>query len=209
MADPPPEFLTLQEIVITARRNLSPEVWDYIIGGADTETTVKRNRDALDRLAFRPRVLRNIENTNCSGCLLGENLRIPVVLSPIGSLQDLEPGGGVTATKAAAEFGTAHILSSVCEPGLEAVAAAADNPKIFQLYVRGDADWVDDHVRRAIATGYYAFCLTVDVDDYSRRERDILRRHKSTSRQSAANEEFQQRFSWDDIKELRTSSIFP
>ena len=51
MADPPPEFLTLQEIVITARRNLSPEVWDYIIGGADTETTVKRNRDALDRLA--------------------------------------------------------------------------------------------------------------------------------------------------------------
>ena len=75
--------------------------------------------------------------------------------------------------------------------------------------MRGDADWVDDHVRRAIATGYYAFCLTVDVDDYSRRERDILRRHKSTSRQSAANEEFQQRFSWDDIKRIKDKFDIP
>ena len=209
MADPPPEFLTLQEIVITARRNLSPEVWDYIVGGSDTETTVKRNRNALDRLAFRPRVLRNVENIDCGGCLLGKDLRLPVLLAPIGSLQDLESGGGVTVTKASAEFGTAHMLSSVCEPGLEAVAAAADNPKIFQLYVRGDADWVDDHVRRAIATGYYAFCLTVDLDHYGRRERDILKRHMSTSRQTAAHEEFQERLSWDDVKRIKDKFDIP
>ena len=39
--------------------------------------------------------------------------------------------------------------------------------------MRGDARWVDDHVRRAVDKGYDAFCLTVDTDSYSRRERDI------------------------------------
>ena len=54
------EFLTLQEIVAAARRNLAPGPWSYLIGGAETETTVRRNRQALDSIAFRPRVLRDM-----------------------------------------------------------------------------------------------------------------------------------------------------
>ncbi len=77
--------------------------------------------------------------------------------------RELHPGGGATAAKASAEFGVPQMLSSVCNPGLEAVAAAADNFRIFQLYVRGDDAWVDDHVKRAKDNGYAAFCLTVDT----------------------------------------------
>ena len=63
--------------------------------------------------------------------------------------------GAAPVVKAAAEFGVAHMLSSVCDPGLEGVAKAApDALRMFQLYVRGDAAWVDDHVERAIANGY-------------------------------------------------------
>ena len=54
------QFLTLQEIYQTARRNLAPGPWAYLMGGAETETTVLRNRMALDQLAFRPRVLRDV-----------------------------------------------------------------------------------------------------------------------------------------------------
>src|ERR687885_141034 len=68
------------------------------------------------------------------------------------------------------------MLSSVCQPGLEETAAAAKTVRVFQLYVRGDDAWVDDFVRRAKANGYCAFCLTVDVAMYSRRERDLLGR---------------------------------
>ena len=50
------DFLTLHEIVKAARGNLEDNPWDYLMGGADTETTVKRNRQGLDSLAFRPRV---------------------------------------------------------------------------------------------------------------------------------------------------------
>src|SRR5574341_408327 len=55
----------------------------------------------------------------------GRRLRIPVMLAPIGSIESFTPDGGAAATQAAHQFGIAHMLSSVCNPGLEAVAAAA------------------------------------------------------------------------------------
>ena len=204
------DFATLHEIVKAARANLDDNAWDYLIGGADTETTVRRNRQALDSLAFRPRVLEDVSELDPSGTLLGQKLRIPVVLCPIGSMQDLDPGGGATAAKAAAEFGTTSLLSSVCEPGLEAVAEAAPGEnRIYQLYVRGDDAWIDGHARRAIGAGYRAFCLTVDLDHYGRRERDIAKRHQSSARMSAKNEVFQERFDWDDVKRFKDSHDIP
>ncbi len=54
------QFLTHSEIISAARANLPPGPWSYLMGGAETETTVKRNRHALDTIAFRPRVLRDV-----------------------------------------------------------------------------------------------------------------------------------------------------
>ena len=203
------DFLVLHEIVKAAKKNLSPEVWDYLIGGAETETTVKRNRQAIDSLAFRPRVLRDVSNVDCSTTLFGQKLRMPVFLAPIGSLQDLEPGGGVTAARGANGFGTACMLSSRTEPGLEAVAEASDGPNMYQLYVRGDRAWVDDHIRRAKDAGYFALALTVDLDHYGRRERDLAKRHVTTARQNVTGDDFQMSFCWDDVKRLKDTHDIP
>ena len=139
---------TLHEIVEEARRRLPEGVWDYLVGGAESETTLRRNRQALDSIAFRPRVLRDVSGVDCSTTLLGRTLRAPVLLAPIGSLQDLHPRGGAAVAEAAAKAGVAMMLSSASAPGLEATAeAGGDGIKIFQLYVRGDDEWVDDHVR--------------------------------------------------------------
>src|SRR5436190_11945214 len=81
------QFLTLQEIVAAAQRNLPPGPWSYLIGGAETETTVKRNRHALDSIAFRPRVLRNVSKLDSSALFLGRKVRLPVMLAPIGGLE--------------------------------------------------------------------------------------------------------------------------
>ena len=51
------KFPTLHNIIKAAREILDDNAWDYLIGGADTETTVKRNRRALDCWAFRPRAV--------------------------------------------------------------------------------------------------------------------------------------------------------
>ncbi|MBI4611105.1 MAG: alpha-hydroxy-acid oxidizing protein [Candidatus Rokubacteria bacterium] len=197
-------FQTLHELVKAARSNLARDAWDYLAGGSETETTLKRNRQALDSMAFRPRVLRDVSKVDCTSTLLGKPMRIPVLLAPIGALESFDPGGGATAAKASAEFGVPHMLSSVCSPGLEAVAAATDNFRIFQLYVRGDDAWVDDHVKRAVDNGYTAFCLTVDSALYSRRERDLAKRSvRAASRARATGREYQARLSWDHVKRFK------
>ena len=204
------DFQTLHEIVAKARANLNQNDWDYIVGGADTETTLRRNRLALDQLAFRPRVLRDVSTIDTSVDEFGHRLRLPILLAPVGALESFHDGAAETVVRAAREFGVAHMLSSVCQPGLEKVAEAApDGARIFQLYVRGDEAWVDDHVARAIANGYVAFCLTVDTAIYSRRERDIAKRHVVAGRRRASGREFQAALDWRAVKRIRERFDIP
>jgi glycolate oxidase len=203
------DIQVLHEFVPAARAALAPEHWDYLMGAADTETTYRRNRQALDWLAFRPRVLRDVSQIDSGGELLGHKLRLPVLLAPIGSLQDFTADGSLAPARAAAAFGTMSILSSTAKPGLDEVAAATDAPKIYQLYVRDDMASVEDRIRRAIDAGYAAFCFTVDLDYYGRRERDIARRHLTTSRKTAAGEQYQAAFSWAEIARIRGKFDIP
>ena len=204
------EFLTLQEIVAAAQRNLPPGPWSYLVGGAETETTVRRNRHALDCIAFRPRVLRDVSRIDSSSTFLNQKTRLPVMLAPIGGLESIVDGGAATAARASAEFGVPQMLSSVCQPGLEQTAAAADNLRVFQLYVRGDDAWTDDFVQRAKDNGYRAFCFTVDVAAYSRRERDLVGRYVKPWRARAIDgAAFQAGLSWDQVKRYKDKHDLP
>src|SRR5262250_2182330 len=100
-------FLTLHEFIPAARKKLSDNKWDYMIGGAETETTLRRNRLALDSLAFRPRVLRDVSRIDAAVERFGRRLRLPIVLAPVGALEVFHPGGGATVARAAQEFGVA------------------------------------------------------------------------------------------------------
>src|SRR5438067_8229965 len=97
------EFVTNEEIIQQARRNLSQGVWDYLTGGSESETTLRRNRLAFDKVAFRPRILNDVSNVDASTTLLGEKLRIPAILAPIGGLQSFHPDAAVAVTQAASE----------------------------------------------------------------------------------------------------------
>jgi glycolate oxidase len=168
------EFLSNEEIVLAAKRNLSQFAWDYLTGGAESETTLRRNRLAFDRWAFRPRVLRDVSRIDTSTTLLGHRLRSPVILAPIGSMQHLSPDGAIGFARAAAEYGTIMTHAQTTRPSLEDVASASDAPKVFQLYVMGDEAWLGDLLQRVRAAGYEAICLTVDTPYHSRRDRSIL-----------------------------------
>jgi glycolate oxidase len=125
-------------------------------------------------------------------------------------MESFTPGGGATAARAAAAFGVPLMLSCVCQPPLEEVAAAApDILRIYQLYVRGDEMYIDDYVKRAVDSGYQAFCLTVDVAIYSRRERDLSKRYLPRSRSRADGYGFQAALSWDDVKRFKDTHAIP
>jgi glycolate oxidase len=196
-------FLTLHEVVAAARLNLSPHLWNYVVGATGTETTAKRNRLALDRIGFRPRVLVDVETVDPSADFWGKKIRIPVTIAPVGGLDQLGRGGGVTVAKGAAAAGIPFIVSSVTNLSIAEIAAGGSGPKVFQLYVRGDEAFVDDHIEQAIASGYDAFCITVDSAHYSRRERDITNRFTKPWRAANTGMNFQASLSWKDIERVR------
>ncbi len=207
-ADPtaPEQFLTTTEIVAAARARLSGEVWDYICGGSETETTLLRNRYALDAIAFRPRVLRNVDKADAATTAFGGRRRLPVLLAPLGGMTVFHDAGALSSAEAARDMGCLMMLSSVTEPGLDRVAAAAGEQLIYQLYVHGDDRWVGDRVDKAVAAGVQAFCLTVDVPHYGRRDRSLLHRFQLPGRPFAGlrtGEEYAMRLDWSVVAKLK------
>lgn len=201
-------FVTTQEIISQARRNLSQHVWHYLTGGAESETTMCRNRLALDSLAFRPRALVDVSKVDTSSTFLGHKLRIPVMLAPIGSLQLMTPEGAVAVARAAHEFGTLNFVSSVTQPSLEETAAATSHPKIFQLYVQGDMSWVETLLTRVKNAGYQALCLTVDTAYYGRRERQMMDRWLPPSRRLSGYEH-RSAITWETLDAIKKFAGMP
>src|SRR5438045_9408785 len=79
------EFQNLHEFVRKARARLNQNAWDYIVGASETETTMRRNRTALDEIAFRHRVLRNVARVDASVEAFGRNFRVPVESATVDS----------------------------------------------------------------------------------------------------------------------------
>src|SRR5277367_654934 len=211
LGDSPEEFQNLHEFVRKARANLNQNAWDYIVGATETETTMRRNRMALDEIAFRPRVLRNVARIDATTEVFGRKLRLPVMMAPVGALEIFDPeGSAASVARGAGRFGAVHMLSSVSEPGLEKVAEAApDALRIFQLYARGDDAFVEDFVSRAEANRYAAFCLTVDTAHYSRRERDIAKRYVRESRLRSTGGDYQKGLEWRTVKLIKDKYKIP
>jgi isopentenyl diphosphate isomerase/L-lactate dehydrogenase-like FMN-dependent dehydrogenase len=204
------ELQALHEVVEAAHKKLPRNIWGYLVGGTETETTVARNRHALDQVAFKPRVCRDVSAIDMTRTVFGKKVRLPVALAPVGSLESFEEGGGATVAKAAAHFGVPYFLSSVTKPGLEdAAKAAPDAHRIFQLYVRGDDAFVDDYVKRARDSGYETFCITVDTAIYSRRERDLVNRFKKPWRVRATGQDYQASWNWDNVKRFKDKHDIP
>lgn len=190
------DFLTTHDMIVMAKRNLSQDNWDFICGAAESETSLRRNRLALDCLAFRPRVLRDVRKIDTSTDFLGQKLSIPIVLAPIGSVECFSPNGSHDAARAAEATGTMSFISSVSQPSLEEVAAHSTHPKVFQVYVRGDDDWLRMLVRRVVKADYRGVALTVDSAYYGNRER------LNPTQMAMRNvpREFQKGLTWDTVK---------
>ena len=175
--DPQTEFITIPEIVQAAKAKLSSQAWDYSFGGADTETTLRRNRTAFELLALRPRVLRDVRARDTSTTFLGHPLAVPVMLAPIGGPQNYDPDGALACARAADQAGSMAFIGTLSAPSIEDVRAGSKGPLVFQMYVRGDREWMKALIKRAENAGYSALCLTVDSASYGRRERDLQKRY--------------------------------
>jgi len=212
MAD---KFVTLPEIRKYAKKVLPRDAWNFGDGGAETETTLRRNRRGLDRLAIRQDILVDIREVDLSTSLLGVPLSWPVAVAPMGGLILFHPQGDVEMARGAGQGDTLQFLSGASGWPVEDVAQASPGPKMFQLYHHGDRAWAADLIARVEAAGYHAVVLTVDTQLYGRRERDIVNRYSPREAMSHApnprgpDPNYQERLTWDDVAWLKTTTRLP
>lgn len=147
-------------------------IFEFVDGGAEDEWTLGENRAAYGNLAFRPRALVDVAKRNLGVTVLGQELRLPVLLAPTGGGRMVGRDGELAAARAAVSRGTVSVLSTGSNVSLEDVAAGVPEPQWFQLYPWGSQDSVDILVRRAKDAGYRVLVVTVDVPVGGARERD-------------------------------------
>ena len=159
-----------------AAEALEPGPFDYIAGGAGSESTMRANRRAFARRRLLPRMLRGNSERRLGVELLGTPSPGPFLLAPVGVLSIAHADGEVGVARASAATGVPLILSSAASHSIEEIAEAmGDAPRWFQLYWINDRDVAASFVSRAEAAGYGAIVVTVDTGVLGWRERDLRR----------------------------------
>jgi len=155
-----------------ARRRLPRQLFDYIDGGSYEEVTLAANRADLLALRFRQRVMRDVSQTDCGATVLGEAIKLPLALAPIGLAGLMARRGEVQAARAAEKAGVPFCLSTVSLCSIEEVRQATTAPFWFQLYMLRDRGYVRELLQRAEAAGCGALVFTLDLAVLGSRYRD-------------------------------------
>ena len=171
------DIINLLELEAAAQQTMEKSAFEYYVGGADDEITVRENRAAFSTLKLHYRVLRGQSTRRLATEILGQKLSMPVLIAPSAFHKLAHPEGELATIRASHEAGTIMTLSTMATSSLEEVRAASPNAALwFQLYLYKDEAINLELVRRAEAVGASALVLTVDTLVLGRRERDIRNR---------------------------------
>src|ERR1700732_3669090 len=143
-----------------AKRRLPKSVYSSLVAASEKGITVSDNVEAFSELGFAPHVIGALEKRDLSTTVMGQDISLPVIISPTG-VQAVDPDGEVAVARAAAASGTAMGLSSFASKPIEDVIAA--NPKLFfQVYWSGGRDVIAGRVERARQAGAVGLIVTTD-----------------------------------------------
>ena len=166
--------LTIYDLRDIAKRRTPQAPFDYTDGGADTESSLTRARDAYEKLEFQPKILLNVKDVDISVKMLGKNASMPIGIAPTGFTRMMQTEGEYAGACAASDAGIPYTLSTMGTRSIEDVAKAApDGRNWFQLYMWKDRDRSMALVDRAKAAGFDTLVLTVDVPVAGARLRDV------------------------------------
>ena len=165
-------LLNLHDYERVAAERLASGPLAYYRGGADDERTLADNLAAFGRRWIVPRVMRDVSSIDRSVSVLGRRWPTPLFIAPTALQRMAHPDGELAAARAAAARGITMTVSTSASTDLADVAAVG-GPLWFQVYLLADPGARRALVERAVAHGYEALVLTVDVPRLGRRERDM------------------------------------
>ncbi len=155
-----------------AKKRLPAPIFHYIDGGADDETTLKRNTNSFDDCDLIPNILRSVGEPDLSTTVFGRKIDMPIFLSPTAMQSLYHPDGDKASARAAEKFGTMYSMSTMASFSIEEIANISSGPKLFQLYIHRDKSFTDDLIDRCKRANFDGLCLTVDTLVAGNRERD-------------------------------------
>jgi 4-hydroxymandelate oxidase len=198
-----PRYLQVDDYEPVAREKLPPDVYDYYAGGAGDERTLEDNLRAFDRWLLRPRFLRGSGFPDPSTELLGTRIEFPVLVAPWAYQGRAHPDGERATVRGAARAGTIPVVSSTAVDDLEAIAAASEGPKWWQLYLFADAGLNAEMLGRVRSAGYGAICWTVDFPVAGLRHRDTRSGFVMPFGISDADHSYEPNMTWDHLAFIR------
>ncbi len=161
----------LREFEGLARARLSPPAFAYYAGGSWDEQTLRDNEAAFGRRRLLPRVLAGVSAVDPSTTMLGRRVALPIGFAP-AALQGLaHRDGELVPARVAARADLVYCLSTYANRSIEEVATVGPGPRWFQLYVQKERSHSAGTVARAVAAGYDALILTVDLPAAAYRDR--------------------------------------
>lgn len=181
------DVFRLDDFEAIAKQKMDPAAYDYYAGGSADEITLRDNVGSFQRYRLRPRVLVDVSMIDMSTTMLGEAVAMPVGITPTALQTLAHPEGEVASARAAAEARVIFGLSTISGRSLEDVAAASSGTKWFQLYVHKDRGVSKAMLERAVAAGYKAVVLTVDLPVPGYREREMRSRLQMSDAQAFGN----------------------
>ena len=154
-------------------RKVPKAFFDYADRGSYAEETLRANREDLQQIKFRQRILVDISHRDLSTTIIGEKSNLPLILAPVGSTGMQYGDGEIHACRAAQAAGIPYTLSTMSINSIEDVAENVEKPFWFQLYVMKDRGFCKSLIERAIAAKCSALVLTVDLQVIGQRHMDI------------------------------------
>ena len=174
--DPQPVLASVYDFEAAAKRKLSLPAWEYFNSGSADEITLRRNREALDAVLLKPRVLVDVTKIDTTCTLLGHTMPHPILLAPTSSHLLAHPDAEVATARGAGLANATMVASTVSNRSIEEICNAASEPVWFQLYVDDDRKEVQTLIERAEAAGCKALCITADIPlTYARNREEHIR----------------------------------
>ena len=168
-----PVITNIQDLKDIYVRRVPKMFYDYAESGSWTEQTFRENTSDFDQLRLRQRVAVDMTNRSLETEMIGQKVKMPVALAPVGLTGMQCADGEIKAARAAEAFGVPFTLSTMSICSIEDVAEHTTKPFWFQLYTMKDTGFVSNLIQRAKDAKCSALVITLDLQILGQRHKDL------------------------------------
>ena len=165
---------TVEDLARAAKKRVPKVVFDYVEGSALDEIGYSRAQEAIRKVQFNTRILRDVSEVDPSEIIFGKKVDLPIVFAPTGYTRLMHHVGEPAVASAATKNNLIYSLSTMGTVSPQELADAVPHSRRwFQLYVMKNREDSVAIIKQARDAGFESLILTVDTAVGGIRIRDL------------------------------------